>query len=319
MEHLNQRCSCPYCNTEFESRKQCGYHKPYCKQNPDREQLIITKRSRNTKSSQYTVTCSECGKQFVVTLTPHQYHKKTHFYCSRSCANTRHHDRNTYLKISKALTKIRPQRQCVSCGKPLSRHSKTGYCRNCVTKTDMFRQRISETLKRRGNAGGYRTNASRGHHGWYKGYYCDSSWELAYVIYNIEHDIKFNRNYDSFTYNYDNKSHKYYPDFIIDDVYIEIKGRWSRKWQAKLDQFPSNKKLLVLTKLDMKPYLDYVISKYGRNFIRLYESNCDVIDYSKPHWYTNTLTGQHTISTKKLASPWVYGRLCIDKLNLKKD
>ena len=26
-----------------------------------------------------------------------------------------------------------------------------------------------------------------GKHGWYKEYWCDSSWELAYVIYNLDY------------------------------------------------------------------------------------------------------------------------------------
>ena len=50
---------------------------------------------------------------------------------------------------------------------------------------------------------------------------------LAWVIYNLDHDIQFKRNFKAFEYLYENKIHKYYPDFIIDDVYYEIKGRLS--------------------------------------------------------------------------------------------
>lgn len=56
-----------------------------------------------------------------------------------------------------------------------------------------------------------------GKHGWYKEYWCDSSWELAYVIYNLDHNIKFKRNYQGFTYIFNNKLHKFYPDFILED------------------------------------------------------------------------------------------------------
>jgi len=31
----------------------------------------------------------------------------------------------------------------------------------------------------------------RGKAGFYKGYHCMSSWELAYVIYNLEHNVSF--------------------------------------------------------------------------------------------------------------------------------
>ena len=38
--------------------------------------------------------------------------------------------------------------------------------------------------------------------GWYKGFWCDSSWELAYVIYNLDHGIEFRRNTEKFEYEY---------------------------------------------------------------------------------------------------------------------
>ena len=54
-------------------------------------------------------------------------------------------------------------------------------------------------------------------HSQYKGYWCDSSWELAYVIYNLAQNIKFKRNYPGFTYIFNNKLRKFYPDFILED------------------------------------------------------------------------------------------------------
>lgn len=129
-----------------------------------------------------------------------------------------------------------------------------------------------ETIeKMKETCGGYRQGSGRGKHGWYKGYYCDSSWELAFVIYNLEHDIKFERNRKVFTYNYKNKNHTYMPDWIVDNKYIEIKGYCNEQWQAKLAQFPKDEILEVLTKNEMKPYIDYVIEKYGKDYIKLYE------------------------------------------------
>ena len=39
--------------------------------------------------------------------------------------------------------------------------------------------------------GGKRHGSGRGKKGWYKGYYCDSTWELAWVIYQLDHGVKF--------------------------------------------------------------------------------------------------------------------------------
>lgn len=120
-----------------------------------------------------------------------------------------------------------------------------------------------------GNQGGRRQGSGRGKKGWYKGYWCDSSWELAYVIYNLDHDIKFERNHEKFYYMFEGKEHYWLPDFIVDGVYEEIKGYEDNKAKAKHTSF--DKPLNILRNKDMKPYLEYVIKKYSKDFIKLYE------------------------------------------------
>lgn len=128
-----------------------------------------------------------------------------------------------------------------------------------------------ETRIKLAKYGGYRHGSGHGKHGVYKGYKCDSSWELAYVIYNIEHGITFERNSERFRYQVNDKWHYYIPDFICDGKYIEIKGYINEMWKAKVEQFPKDKTLVVLYEDDMKPYLEYVVNKYGKDFITLYE------------------------------------------------
>lgn len=108
-------------------------------------------------------------------------------------------------------------------------------------------------------------------HGWYKGFWCDSSWELAFVMYNIDHNIEFKRNDEGFTYTDKNKIKRYYPDFIINEVYIEIKGYKSEVSIKKIESFPKDKKLIVLYKPEMKKYLDYAKETYGEDFWKLLE------------------------------------------------
>lgn len=141
-------------------------------------------------------------------------------------------------------------------------------------KEILRKQKISESMKKNPLSGGLRIGSGRGKKGWYKGYWCDSSWELAWVIYNLEHGVKFERNSVGFNYQYNGQNRKYYPDFIINETYYEIKGR--RTFESlddenkeKISQFEKN--LLVLYLKDMKPYLEYVIKKYGKDYIKLYE------------------------------------------------
>ena len=131
------------------------------------------------------------------------------------------------------------------------------------------KRKISETAKRNKIAGGLRKGSGRGKKGWYKGFWCDSSWELAFVIYNLEHNITFERNREGFEYIFEGEKHKYYPDFIIENEYYEIKGYRTKQLEVKISQFEHI--LNVIDNLHIKPYLDYVISKYGEDFIRLYE------------------------------------------------
>lgn len=133
------------------------------------------------------------------------------------------------------------------------------------------RKHTEEQKRKIGLFGGYRKGSGRGKKGWYKGYFCDSSWELAYVIYNLEHGIQFERNKKKFTYTFNGKEYHYLPDFIVDGKYVEIKGYWCEQWEAKYSQFPKNETLQVLTKNEIQPYLNYVIDKHGKDFISLYE------------------------------------------------
>lgn len=132
------------------------------------------------------------------------------------------------------------------------------------------KQKISETMKKNPLAGGKRQGSGRGKKGWYKGYFCDSSWELAYVIFNLEHNVKFARNTEGFEYQYNNEIHKYYPDFILEDgTYVEVKGYYTKQTEEKIKSFKS--KLEIIDKYKIKFYLDYVIEKYGNDFTKLYE------------------------------------------------
>lgn len=133
--------------------------------------------------------------------------------------------------------------------------------------TKETKEKLSKIAKRN-KAGGYIPGSGRGKSGWYKGFWCDSSWELAFVIYNLENNIAFSRNKNKFDYIYQGKNLTYTPDFIVNGKYVEIKGYKSAIWESKLSQFPET--INVLYENDMKVYLDYVVDKYGKDYINKY-------------------------------------------------
>ena len=149
----------------------------------------------------------------------------------------------------------------------------TGKCTGKAKNEELEKLRklkISKTMKTNKLAGGLRKGSGRGKAGYYKGYWCDSSWELAWVIFNLDNNIKFTRCKEYFNYTYNGQTRKYYPDFKIDDTYIEIKGYMSDQFIEKVRQFPNE--LKVLEYEDLKHILKYVIDKYGLDYCQLYES-----------------------------------------------
>lgn len=218
--------------------------------------------------------CEKCGKEFFEDYRVDKgWRSKTiSRFCSRACANSRTFSKESNQKKAESILKTLEAKGwaekiklCRGCGCKINFRSTTGFCKNCKETSEVYKQehhlKLSKAAK--GN-GGYRLHSGRGKHGTYKGYRCDSSWELAYVVYNLEHNIPFIRNTEAFEYEFESKKHKYYPDFIEGDTYVEIKGYFQESVKAKTEQFP--KKLKVLYLKDMQKYLDYTKEKYGDKF-----------------------------------------------------
>ena len=215
-------------------------------------------------------TCERCGKE-------HNGSYGSGRFCSQSCANTQVHSEETKRKISESCTGNLPWNKgtgnpitkiCPVCNKPFTCYpsSKQIFCsKQCCSQDQKGNKLYSKHL------GGYREGSGIGKSGWYKGIFCNSTYELAWVIYNLEHSIEFTRNTNSFIYTHEGKSYKYYPDFIQGGVYIEIKGFLRSKDKSKFEQFPGI--LKIMYGKDIKDHINYCTRKYGIHFYELYEGN----------------------------------------------
>ena len=124
------------------------------------------------------------------------------------------------------------------------------------------KRKISETLRKNPHAGGLRYGSGRGKKGWYKGYFCDSTYELVWIIYNIDHNIWFERNKKAYIYEYKGKKLKYYPDFRLEDnSLVEIKGYIDEKVQIKLSAVKDTH-IQLLTKEDLSYAFNWVRKNY---------------------------------------------------------
>lgn len=107
------------------------------------------------------------------------------------------------------------------------------------------------------------TRGNRSKKGYYKGLYCGSSYELAYVIYNLDHDIPFTRCDRYYEYEYEGNTHLYFPDFELPDgTIIEIKGYHTELVDIKAAAV-DDRPIKILYKKDLLPYLTYVFNTYN--------------------------------------------------------
>ena len=225
--------------------------------------------------------CEKCGKIMTTFFG-------TGRFCSSKCANSRtwtdadkkkkslsykKHDyigpngvtRDTLIQKYYQNPKI-----CSCCGITLpyeKRHRKT--CSEKCAKLSFAQSFKNNKTK---NIGGIRQGAGRSKSGWYKGFFCDSTYELVFVIYNIDHNIPFERNRIGYEYLYNGESHLYYPDFLMSDgTLVEIKGYHTELVDIKLAAV-KDKKIKILYEKDLEPYFEYVKNEYHCSHLQdLYE------------------------------------------------
>lgn len=202
--------------------------------------------------------CTECEKEFKTYQALNSHKWRSHTKMGKSHKPT---PINT-TPWNKGLTKLTDDRVKKS-GDTFSKNLKSGKTK----KSWAGRKHSEETKKKLSSNGGYKRGSGRGKSGWYKGYWCDSTWELAWVIYNLDHGIKFERNKEGFEYEYLGKKFKYYPDFIIEDLYLEIKGHMDKKNLEKIKQFPH--KLIIISAKEIDIFINYVKEKYKVNYLPL--------------------------------------------------
>lgn len=199
-------------------------------------------------------------------------HNKPGTFCSRGCANSRlFTDEAKEKKRLAQLGRKYPNRAGILKGKKPERWtiSECMYCKIGIEHSKLYPRKYHKECWRK-VAGGYRIGSGVGKSGWYKGVWCDSSYELAWVIYQLDHNRSFMRNKQGFEYVWNNKTHKYFPDFSQNGIMIEIKGFVNNQTKEKLKSVPD---LIVLFREDLESEFIYVETKYGKDFIRLYENN----------------------------------------------
>lgn len=273
---------CPYCEKSFtkwgiathifrihieseqskQIRRKKIFDKKSIKWNADREEL-----------QKVVHICERCGKQFQGNASKYSCNR----FCSRSCANKREHSLEVRSKIRSSLInsekisfcKEKRERITKELGeKRLTEYNKKPKCCKICGKTLNYKDRNRSTCSQecanisRAKYSSTQKNNKNGIGGWYKGIWCDSTYELAFIIYCLDHNIKVERNKEGFEYEWEGRKHLYFPDFIIDGKLIEIKGFNSERVQKKIESV--NKPIIILYEKDLQYCFDYIKEKYGK-------------------------------------------------------
>lgn len=247
----------------------------------------------------------QCSKCFSL-------HEKKGIFCSRKCANSRSWSSiDNEKKRASALASDRMKK--AHSLRIVEREIRTCQCgaafeARITDKKQFCSKKCSNALKKR-NSGGYREGSGRSKSGYYKGIYCGSTYELCWVIYALENNIKFTR----FSNCIENEHIRYYPDFLLDDsiTIIEIKGfEDPDKVKAKTALAESKGyKVKVLYKEDIAHMFDFVTTKFNTTkFQTLYDG------YKPKYNYICNNCNSNFSKDKKLNTSTVFcSRYCAGK------
>lgn len=255
--------------------------------------------------------CLECGNELI--------NKDAKKFCSRSCS-AKYNNRKRYLEGYSLSTEQRHKisiaikdhgKRPNNAGREISERE----FRTCIECNSTFRTTILSLKKycskecSSKHIGGYRNGSGRSKSGYYKGIYCGSTYELCWVIYNLDHNIKFSR----FEGYLEKNGIRYYPDFILDDnkTIVETKGYEKQDEVDKKTHVAESfgYEVNVLRKDDLKYAFNYVKEKYNTDkFYTLYDG------YKPTYEYTCCHCGIIFTKDKKITTENVYcSRTCSGK------
>lgn len=253
--------------------------------------------------------CPKCNK----------VHSKPGTFCSRSCANSREHSAETRAKISASIANYQAKhghlgttnpdgtkkenlkftKPCKLCGKPVvvwpCNADRKKYCSRECHRKDPNAKRAK---------GGYRKGSGHSKSGYYKGIYCDSTWELCWVIWALDNGVAFTR----FPKMLKGEKINYLPDFLLGDgkTIIEIKGYENKARVKKKTALAESKgySVKVLRRPDLQDAFDHVTKKFGTtNFKTLYDDYAPRFTYECSHCGTEVKRDRRKKTEKVYCSP----------------
>ena len=147
------------------------------------------------------------------------------------------------MKQNNPMTNVEYRKKCSQPGKLNGMYGKTHLVGDLnPTKRPEVREKISKSMaKAIANGGGYTRNTIRGY---YKDEHYDSSWELLYMKYLEKNNINWTKKHKIIIpYIWENITHNYVPDFLINDNEIhEVKPLFRLKDKQTFEKIRAGEK-----------------------------------------------------------------------------
>jgi hypothetical protein len=205
------------------------------------------------------------------------YQKRQNKFCGHSCAAslTNKNREIVYTEAAKEKLKILGAKIPRKIG--WTKHEKICSVCNSIFIVDWLKKdkkTCSSQCRSKIHAlNNYKKDETFGKFGYYKGIYCASSWELAFLVYNLDLGKDIRRCKLTFSYIMNGQEKTYFPDFLMDDVIHEVKGRELDdvvvKTQAVVD---AGYQIEVIRKKEITPIIKFLREKYGiKDLTELYD------------------------------------------------
>ena len=236
---------------------------------------------------EFIKNCLKCNTEFVVLrndVLNFKQLKKERKYCSYKCSHSRVWTPELKNKLSES---VKNSEKAKNSNKKLAEKFKNRApiihkvaCASCVNLFEVTLKFNSKTIRKTCSkechskmSGGYREGSGRSKHGYYKGIYCGSTYELVWVIYQLDHNL----NCERFPSYIEGNNIKYYPDFFDknSNTIIEIKGYENIENVNNKIELAKSKgyNVIVLRKEDLVKEFEWVKNNYTyKEIFELYDN-----------------------------------------------
>jgi len=218
--------------------------------------------------------CKNCLKEIP-------YESRFKSFCNSSCSASFNNKNRVVTYSKEGLEKIREVGRINGKFKKITK-SKTIHKKLCIVCQKIFEttyknkqnKTCSYHCKNKSHAlNNYRQNKTFGKCGYYNGIYCASSWELAFLIYNLDLGKDIKRCELTFKYELDGEEHLYFPDFIMEGIIYEVKGRELEDVEPKTKAvINAGYKIELIRKKEITPIIKLIKEKYSvKDITKLYD------------------------------------------------